>query len=204
MEVLAKLFGSGDKVKVMKLFILNPDLMIEVKEIARRCKVNPASVRHELNELRSIGFLVPKKLEKKEKVKEKSKPKSPVIVSGWQLNPTFPYLGHLKGLLKTELVTRKLELTDRFNTVGKVKLLLIAGIFIQDNDSRADLVLVGDRLKRAVIERAIKSIEAEIGRELNYSIFETNDFLYRLGAYDKFIRDLLDYPHEKIINKLGI
>lgn len=191
MEILDKLFGSGDKVKVMKLFILNPDSVIDSKEVSRRCKITPVSARHELQLLHSMGFLVPKKKDK-------------TSVGGWQLNPAFPYLSHLNGLLKTELVARKLELTDRFSAAGKVKLLLLAGIFIQDNDSRADLVLVGDRLKRGAIDRAVKSMEAEIGRELNYSVFETDDFLYRLGAYDKFIRDLLDYPHEKIINKLGI
>ena len=191
METLDKLFGSGDKVRVMKLFILNPDLIIESKEVSRRSKITPNSARHELNLLHSMGFLLTKKKDK-------------TSVGGWQLNSAFPYLSHLNGLLKTELVARKLELTDRFSAVGKVKLLLLAGIFIQADDSRADLVLVGDRLKRGTIERAVKSMEAEIGRELNYSIFETEDFLYRMGAYDKFIRDLLDYPHEKIINKLGI
>ncbi len=194
MEILAKLFGGGDKVKVLKLFILNPDLILEGKEVAGRCKATPNSARHELLGLKAIGFLKPQKRVEKGKR----------TINGWQLNPAFPYIGHLKGLLKTELVTRKLELTGRFSAAGKIKLLLIAGIFIQDNDSRADLVLVGDRLKRGAIERAVKSMEAEIGRELNYAIFETSDFLYRLEAYDKFIRDLLDYPHEKIINKLGI
>ena len=194
MEILDKLFGSGDKVKVMKLFILNPDLVIEGKEVSRRCKITPRAARHELSGLKAIGFIKPQK--KTEKGKR--------AINGWQLNPAFPYLGHLRGLLKTELVAKKLEITDRFSAAGKIRLLLVAGIFIQDNDSRADLVLVGDRLKRGVIERAVKSMETEIGRELNYAIFETSDFLYRLEAYDKFIRDLLDYPHEKIINKLGI
>ena len=26
----------------------------------------------------------------------------------------------------------------------------------------------------------------------------------RLGIYDKLLRDLLEYPHEKVLNKLGI
>jgi len=194
MEILSKLFGGGDKVKMIKLFILNPDLAIEGKEVSRRCKITPSSARHELLGLKAIGFIKPQK--KAEKGKRS--------VSGWQLNLAFPYLGHLRGLLKTELVAKKLEITNRFSAVGKLKLLLVAGIFIQDNDSRADLILVGDRLKRGAIERAVKSMEVEIGRELNYAIFETSDFLYRLEAYDKFIRDLLDYPHEKIINRLGI
>jgi len=28
--------------------------------------------------------------------------------------------------------------------------------------------------------------------------------MYRLGMYDRFIRDILEYPHEKAVNKLNI
>jgi len=62
---------------------------------------------------------------------------------------------------------------------------------------------VGDKLKRGAVDRVIKTMEAEVGRELVYAVFDTADFLYRLNAYDKFIRDVLDYPHEKIIDKLN-
>jgi hypothetical protein len=33
---------------------------------------------------------------------------------------------------------------------------------------------------------------------------DTEDFRYRLNAHDRFVRDLFDYPHERLINKLGI
>ena len=45
-------------------------------------------------------------------------------------------------------------------------------------------------------------MEAEIGRELSYGVFETDDFRYRVSVCDKFIRDILDYSHKKILNKL--
>ena len=101
-------------------------------------------------------------------------------------------------------MTRQREITDRFAHCGKIKLLIVAGLFIHSDDSRADLLLVGDHLKRGAIERAIKTMEAEVGRELVYAAFETDDFRYRMNAYDKFIRDILDYPHEKIIDRLGL
>ena len=50
----------------------------------------------------------------------------------------------------------------------------------------------------------LKEIEAEVGKELSYAVFASDDFIYRLNICDKFIRDVLDYPHQKILNKLGI
>jgi hypothetical protein len=42
-------------------------------------------------------------------------------------------------------------------------------------------------------------MEAEIGGELSYAVFETKEFLYRLNMYDKLVRDILDYPHEVVV-----
>jgi hypothetical protein len=43
-----------------------------------------------------------------------------------------------------------------------------------------------------------------MGKEIRYSAFETGEFQYRLGMYDKLIRDVLDYPHETVLDKLGV
>jgi len=65
------------------------------------------------------------------------------------------------------------------------------------------LTIVGDRLDKKMIDIEVKKIESEIGKELRYAVFDTEEFMYRLKMYDKLIRDLLDYPHTKIINKLS-
>ena len=39
---------------------------------------------------------------------------------------------------------------------------------------------------------------------MRYAAFGTEDFAYRFGMYDKFIRDIVDYPHERLIDKIGI
>ena len=48
------------------------------------------------------------------------------------------------------------EIIKRFRRVGNLKLLVIAGVFIKDENSRADILIVGDHLKRNVIERSLK------------------------------------------------
>jgi hypothetical protein len=96
------------------------------------------------------------------------------------------------------------EIIRRLGKLGPMKLIITSGVFIQDKESRVDLLVVGDHIKKASLENVIKTLEAEIGKELRYAYFTTEDFKYRLSMFDKLIRDILDYPHRKILNKIGL
>ena len=58
-------------------------------------------------------------------------------------------------------------------------------------------------MKKNTLSSVIKSIEAELGKELTYAYFETQDYQYRLSMYDKLIRDVLDYPHQVLLDKIS-
>ena len=60
-------------------------------------------------------------------------------------------------------------------------------------------MIVGDNLKKVAIEGGIRKLEAEIGAELTYAVFNTKEFVYRLNMYDKLVRDILDFPHEVLL-----
>lgn len=197
--MLGKLFGSQHRVKILRLFLLNPQSIFDLEMIARRSKVAPKDVKKELVVLGEIHFIRQRSRGSDESEKAAKEPKK-----GWQLNPTYPFIYPLSLLLVNTVPFTNDEIVRRLRGVGKIKLIVTAGIFIQQDDSRTDLLLVADELKKTALEHTIRAMEAEIGRELNYGVFETADFLYRLGVYDKFIRDVLDYPHEKIYDKLGI
>ena len=77
-------------------------------------------------------------------------------------------------------------------------------MFIQEWDTRVDLLVVGDDLNMNKLDTVIKSIEAEVGKEIAYSAFETSDFEYRYGMHDRLIRDILDFPHTTLVDKLEI
>lgn len=123
---------------------------------------------------------------------------------GWILNETFPYLFALQSFLVQASPLQDQTIARKFNRAGKIKLLIISGVFIHEKDSRVDILVVGDGLRRGIIDSTIKDMEAELGKDIAYSMFETKDFQYRLGMYDKLIRDILDYPHKKLINRLGM
>ncbi len=204
METLTKLFGSAARVKIMKLFLSNSEQVFDNSDVSDRAKIVPAVSRKELNLLDKIK-LIKKKSFLKEKHKKGSKDK--IIrkkTEGWILNKEFIFLSPLQNLLVESGVLRANEIVDKLKNVGNLKLLIVAGVFIQDMNSRADLLIVGDNLSEAVLERAIRVLESEMGKELRYVVFETADFKYRLGIYDKLLRDILDYSHKKLINKIGI
>jgi len=204
MEILSKLLGTEDRVKMMRLFLLNDETPFEASSVIDRSKVNKSAFRREIAVLMKIGFVKPKIFVKETQHNRGKQVK--VIkkkVSGWQLNLEFPLLIPVRNLLITTEPIKHENIISRFKSAGKVKLIVLAGVFLQQEDSRVDILIVGDEVKKKAVENTLRSIEAEVGKELSYALFETPDFLYRLSVYDKFVRDILDFPHEKILNKIG-
>lgn len=205
-RVLERLFGSAARVKIIRLFFLNPDMFFDIKEISRRTKVALPSARREILLLKSVGFVT----QKEEKIDDIIKLKNGKVknirkkIHGLRLNMSFPFFRSLKSLVVDTVPIDNERLIKMLSSVGRMKLVILSGIFIQSEDSRTDLFLVGDAIKKAVLQKVLKNIEAEIGKELVFAVLSTKEFLYRFGMYDKFVRDVLDYPHEKILNKLGV
>ncbi len=211
MEILGKLFGSPARVKVMKLFLANEEIPFDNEDISKRAKVPMTTLRKELNLLLKVGLIKKKvfykEVEKKIK-KTKTKParveKIKKKTNGWILNDKFIYLMPLYNLLVgTSSFTPKI-INKRLVGVGRLKLVLISGVLLKNSESRVDLLVVGDGIKTSSLEKAIKTMESEIGKELKYAAFETNDFIYRLNIYDRLVRDIIDHPHQKIVNKIGV
>lgn len=205
MKILGKLFGSEARVKILRLFLFNPNGVFENAEIASRARVYSSTARREVALMSRIGLVKRKTLFRE--VKKKStggyvaKRERRV---GWALNEKFPYLHQLQSFLMSLVPLRENDILRRLGKAGKLKLVVIAGILTQDADSRVDLLIVGDELKRPLLEVAIKRIESELGTELRYAAFSTSEFEYRLNVYDKLIRDVLDYPHQKVIDRMNI
>lgn len=203
MDSVSILFGGPARVKLMRLFLMNPETVFSVADIAVRARIEARAVRKELPTLIKAGLV-----EKATSVVEvpvrnkKGKPKKQRI-PGFRFDPLFKEAGHLRNLLAPTNAVHADDVVKRFRDAGKLKLVVLSGFFIGDETSRADLLIVGDQLKLPVLERSLRILESEIGKELSYAFFDTKDFLYRLDVSDKFVRDVLDYPHEKAWNRMG-
>jgi hypothetical protein len=203
MELLIRLLGGAERVKIMRFFLHHEDQVVSLHSVSEKTKSKSALVRKELTLLSSIGFIEKKRTKTVVTTGTGKKSSSKVKeVNGYKLNTLFPHNQALKDLLFDFQLLDKRELASRFKPIGRIKLFMVSGIFIGEPKSRVDLLIVGEAIKRPKAEKILELLSAEIGREVIYSIMDTEEYEYRAKMYDKFIRDILEMSHETIIDKL--
>lgn len=182
MEKLSALFGSPVFVRVARLFLLHPAVAYSTRTLREKTHASPEELRPVLRDL--LRSTVVKKRAGK-------------LI----LNEECPFLLPLRDLLVGEMLA-DLNLAKRLASTGRVVLLIAAGIFIDESESRTDILIVADKLDLRTLRKAITALEIDAGHDIRYTAFTPKEFNYRLGVNDKLVRDILDYPHEKLISKL--
>ncbi|MBU6214884.1 Rrf2 family transcriptional regulator [Patescibacteria group bacterium] len=189
MELLAKLFGSGARIKTLRLFMFNKDVALTVAEVALRTKLSKEVVRRELIELAAAGLI--------RKKRGQTPPR-------YQTNSRFEHLAELDTFIRETTSIRPKNMVDILKKAGPPRLIALSGLFTGVQQAQIDLLVVGDALDERSLANAVHSLEAELGREIRYATFATPDFRYRLGIYDRLLRDVFDYPHRLLIDKIGL
>ena len=203
MELLAKLLGGNERVKIMRFFLHHEDGIFSLHDVSEKTKSKSTVVRKELSNLISIGFIEKKKTRTVVSSSSNKKANSKVKeIIGFKLNQDFPHNQALRDLLFDFQLLDKRELALRFKQIGRLKLFLVSGIFVGEKNSRVDILIVGEAIKKPKAEKLFDLLSAEIGREVIYSIMDVEEYDYRYKMYDKFVRDIIDMPHEKVIDKI--
>ena len=186
---LDTLFDSPVRARILKLFLYGFDRSFDAKKISGKLQINLRILNRELQRLSDIGFIKSRGLARKRV---------------FTVNQSFGFYEPLRALVTKTLPVSRKSMLGRILRLGKIKLVLISGIFVNSDNSRADLMIVGDNINQAKLNRFFRNLEAEVGKDLNYAVMTTKEFDYRFGMYDRFVRDLLEFKHEKLINKLRI
>ena len=155
---------------------------------------------------RSAKRSKPKRYQRKpvKRMQAAGKPKPAVR---YMLNGGFEFLYELRDLVLKSSPAEKNRLVEKINRLGRIKLAIISGVFMNKENADptvADLLIVGDDIENRKLKPFLKGIEAEVGKEIKFAVMEKDEFQYRLSMFDRFIRVLLEGPHEKLINKLGL
>ena len=119
------------------------------------------------------------------------------------LNPKFQFSGELKNLILTPPPASFARMEKRISALGGVKLALVSGVFL-NKENVADILIVGDGIDRRKFKNFLKSLEAEIGTQLIFAIMDKEEFKYRRAMFDRFVRLMLEGPHEVLIDKIGL
>lgn len=186
-DTLTKLFGGASRVKLLRLFLFNPLSTFTAAEAAVRSRVPQKDAQSELNLFKSLGLLT------------RGRGRLP----RYSLDDSFPYILALQNLL-LNAPARAQEIYERVRETGIIKLVIVAGVFVGEWENGVDLLVVGDRIKDEKLRRNIRLLESEIGKEIRYTLLSSDEFYYRLNMNDHLVRDVLDYPHRIVFDKLDI
>lgn len=189
MESFAKIFGSNARLKTLRLFVFNQHIAFTPAEVAQRTKLSKDAVRSELIDLLAAGLV--RKKGKKHLVQ-------------YQTNLRFEQLEALNTFIRDTTNVHSRDIIAVLKRAGMLRLVALSGLFTGVLESQIDLLVVGDLLEERVLVNAVHSLEAELGREIRYAAFTTADFQYRFGVYDRLLRDVFDYPHRLLIDKIGL
>lgn len=186
-ELLENLFGSRERARLLRFFLQNPEQLYEFSEIIKKNMIRKNPARSELANLGKIKFVI--KRTKRGK-------------NYYQLNLNFNFYPELKSLIAKSNVYPQCRSLGKISQIGNIKLAAISGVFINYPKSKADMILVGDGISKARLKNLMSSLEAEIGKEINFVMMTMDEFKYRLNMLDKFVLEFLEGPHEEVINKI--
>ena len=190
------LFGSKTRVKLLNLFLNNPEKTFYVREITRLIDEQVNSVRRELKNLEDIKAVNSATEDRK-------------LFYG--INQRFKYYIPLRAIFAgidsgEESIVKEKEQGWRYGTSDIDKdlgILIISGVLVKRSESDIDMILVGNNSKKQLSDWA-KNIEKQEGRDLNYVILSMEEFYYRYTSSDVFINGIFQNEHRIIVDREGI
>ena len=177
------LFGSKTRVKLLHLFLNNPNRAFYVREITRKIEEQINSVRRELANMLSIGII-------------QSDSSNNRLY--YEVNQNYVHYEPLKAIfadsaLSTESASPAAvsDWPKRLKAIGDVRVALLSGGLVRGSQSDVDVLLAGN-INKTQLKRFVKQMEEEEGRQLNYTVMPYEDFYYRLSIKDRFITDIIN------------
>jgi predicted nucleotidyltransferase len=177
------LFGSKTRVKLLHLFLNNPNRAFYVREITRKIDEQINSVRRELANMLSIGII-------------QSDSSNNRLY--YEVNQSYVYYEPLKAIFGdnaygTEQSTpvAATDWSKRLKALGDVRVAMLSGSLVRGSTSDVDVLLAGN-VNKTQLKRFVKQMEEEEGHSLNYTVMPYEEFYYRMSIKDRFIINIIN------------
>lgn len=151
--MLEHLFGSRTRVKLLALFLRQPNEPMFVREMTRRIDTQINAVRRELSNLVSFGLVQEMEGEPKGKKAEKRQPG--MKKKYYQINPIFPLLHEITSLFMKAQVLLERKLDKEILKLGDIRYLAFLGAFIGKPSGPVDVFIIGDRINHDALKKLI-------------------------------------------------
>lgn len=176
---------SKVRVKLLEVFLKDPQDMFYIRELTRKIGEEINAVRRELIHMQSVGMI-------------KDDPRGNRIYYTFNKN----YLFHKELMSMIGKTTGLgLALTKAAPKLGKLKFAMISGRFVRHMPrakDTVDLLLIGE-LIMPQLTQVVKEQESVLSREINYTVMTEAELLYRKTHNDPFISRILEASRIMIV-----
>ncbi|MBI3963628.1 MAG: hypothetical protein HY341_01385 [Candidatus Kerfeldbacteria bacterium] len=182
--MLEQLFSSRTRVKLLRLFLSNPDESFYVRELTRRIKERINSVRRELANLEEIGVVHSETVNRKRY---------------YRADTSFLLYRELRALILKAQVALERSMASEIQKVGHIRYMALTGVFTNVPEAKTDLLIVG-QINRRRLKALMKKFQTGFSRELNYTAMSMQEYKYRRDVTDRFLYSVLDNPKIVLID----
>lgn len=183
--MLIDLLISKVRVKILELFLGNPDQVYHVRDIVRRVEEEINAVRRELARLEKTGLLS----------------------SQWRANRRYysAKKDHLFYFELLSIINKTIGLGGNIiknkAKIGKVKYAMLSGSFVRGKPyttTDVDLFVVG-AIVLSELGAIVREEETRRSREINFTPMTEEEFAFRKSRRDPFIMGVLSKPRVMLI-----
>ncbi|MGC1418279.1 MAG: nucleotidyltransferase domain-containing protein [Candidatus Acidiferrum sp.] len=171
---------------LLAYYFTNPAARLHLRDLAERLKVDPSNLSKELGRLEREGLFQAE-------------------VSGrqkyFQLNRDYPLFKEVRSIVAKTIGAVPL-IAESLKKIDGIDEAYLYGSFArgtQDAASDIDVLVIGAPRADALAE-AVRRLEQQLGREINYTVLTAKEFRSRLARKDAF---LVNIWHNKRITLIG-
>jgi predicted nucleotidyltransferase len=184
-DLLGGLFRSRTRTRILGLLFADPEREWHVRGLAREVGDSAGNTRRELVRLAGAGYL-------------KRRTQANLVL--YRLDQSHPLYPELRALVLKTVGAEKL-VGEALAGVSGVRLAFLYGSFASASErpgSDLDVMVVGRPTARDV-HRALRPVQDELRREVNYVVLDEDEFARRWRENDGFLHDVLAGPVSVVV-----
>jgi len=177
----AALFGATRQA-VLRLLFGHSDQRFYQRQIIRTCRLGSGTVQRELEQLTRAGILA-RTVEGRQ--------------TYFQANRQCPVFEELRGLIRKTFGVAEVLERGLTALAGKVQLAFLYGSMASGTEtagSDVDVMVAGERVSMDEVVSALADAQRDLGREINPSVYRTEEFCRKLAQGQHFLSGVVSGP----------
>lgn len=184
---LADALFTKTQQRVLAVLFGNPQANFHAQDVIRQARVGTGAAQRELVRLAESGLVTATRIGRQKH---------------YQANPDSPLFGELTTIIQktvglAEPIRRALRPIAK-----KIQVAFVYGSVAKGTDrasSDIDLMIVSDDVTYAAVFAALERASRNLGRPINPTVYESNEFEKRIHDQNAFVRKVIEAPKIWII-----